>query len=131
MSGCSLSTSFPPTFLQPHLGRAGLSWPSATLPVPGLKSAFIARFVANLVRHRSKAGKDPQPCVLLDEIARAFTSHDFFETLALQCVVFDPARKILTLANAGLPYPVLFSARRGRCERLPVGGPLIFARFGR
>jgi hypothetical protein len=97
-------------------------------PGAGLKSAFIARFVANLVRHKSEAVDEPQPVALIDEVARAITAHDFFDTLALQCVVLDPARNLLTLANAGLPYPVLHTARRGKCDRLPVSGPLIFAR---
>jgi serine phosphatase RsbU (regulator of sigma subunit) len=34
----------------------------------------------------------------------------------------------LTIANAGLPYPVLYSSRRGKCDRLPVTGDLIFDR---
>ena len=110
----------------PRSGRLVVALGDA--PGAGLKSEFIARFVANLIRHRSEAVDEPQPGVLIDEVAQAIIAHDFFDTLALQCAILDPARNFLTLANAGLPYPVLYSARRGKCERLPVSGPLIFAR---
>ena len=32
---------------------------------------------------------------------------------------------VMTMASAGHPYPVLYSTRYGRCDRLPVRGPLL------
>lgn len=48
----------------------------------------------------------------------------------MQCVEIDPREGTLMLANAGVPYPVLYSARRGKCDRLIVHGSYLFDGLG-
>ncbi len=48
--------------------------------------------------------------------------------ISLQCVAVDPSAGTLTIAGAGHPHPVFYSARRGRCDRLPVGDDLLLVR---
>jgi hypothetical protein len=97
-------------------------------PGRGLKSAFVARFLSSLFRRKSEAAGTPQPGALLEHVAGILAGNDFFETLAMQCATLDRRRGVLTIANAELPYPVLYSSRRGKCDRLPINGDLIFAR---
>jgi hypothetical protein len=94
-------------------------------PSAGLKSAFVARFIGELFRSfalRSEAGK-------LDKIAAginaAIAPFDYFERVSMQLIELNPQSGLLQIANAGHPDLVLYSARRGKCDRLRVPGDLL------
>ncbi len=94
-------------------------------PSAGLKSAFVARFIGELFRsftERSEAGE-------LDKIAArinaAIAPFDYFERVSMQLIELDPSSGLLHIANAGHPDLVLYSARRGKCDRLRVPGDLL------
>jgi serine phosphatase RsbU (regulator of sigma subunit) len=58
------------------------------------------------------------------------SAHDYFQTVGVQCVEIDPRAGLLTLANAGVPPPVLYSARWGTCDVLPILGECLHAAPG-
>jgi hypothetical protein len=97
-------------------------------PGVGLKGAFVARFVGGLVRRLAGRPEAAHLGELLDEVDRTLTPHPFFDVISLQCVAVDPLAGRLAIAGAGHPHPVLYSARHGRCDRLPVGDDLLLAR---
>ncbi len=43
----------------------------------------------------------------------------------MQCVEIDPSRGFAKIANAGHPYPVHYSVRRGACDILRMPGDLL------
>lgn len=95
-------------------------------PGGGLKGAFTARFVRTLFRRLATAAGPPRPpAKLLADVAAVLAAHPYFEPVSMQCVEVDPAAGVVTVASAGHPYPVLYSARRGRADRLPVRGDLL------
>src|SRR4029453_17303443 len=75
-------------------------------PGTGLVSAFLARFIAT-------------------EFSSLVSGHQLFESVSLQCVEISLQDGVATVASAGHPYPVLYSTRYRRCDRLPVRGPLL------
>ena len=94
-------------------------------PSAGLKSAFVARFIGELFRSfalRSEVGE-------LDKIATrinaAIAPFDYFERVSMQLIELDPRAGLLQIANAGHPDLVLYSARRGKCDRLRAPGDLL------
>jgi hypothetical protein len=95
------------------------------VPGTGLKSAFVARFIGNLFRRLVEQTDAPRLAEMLDELNRVLSVHDYFEAVAMQCAAVDPKDGLLILANAGGPYPVLYSAQRGRSDRLPVRGEMV------
>jgi stage II sporulation SpoE-like protein/TIR domain-containing protein/NACHT domain-containing protein len=95
------------------------------VPGAGLRSAFVARFIGTLVRRLVEQPVRPDPGEILAEVDRIVSTHDYFQAVSLQCIEIDPGEGILTLANAGHPSPVLFSARRNRCARFRVPSPLL------
>jgi hypothetical protein len=96
-------------------------------PGAGLKPAFVARFVGNLCRRLVNQGGQHDPGGLLHRLNEVLSEHDYFQTIAVQCAELDPKAGVVTLASAGLPYPVLYAARRGRCDILPLRGELLHA----
>jgi serine phosphatase RsbU (regulator of sigma subunit) len=108
--------------------RNGLLLALGDAPGVGLKGAFIARFVSGLVRRLAERPVVLHLGELLDEVDRALAPHPFFDVISLQCVAVDPLAGTLAIAGAGHPHPVLYSARRGRCDRLPVGDELLLVR---
>ena len=94
-------------------------------PSTGLKSAFVARFIANLFHRLVVAPGAINLGGLLAKINDTLGAHDYFERVSMQCVEVDPINGIVRMANAGHPYPVHYSSRRGRCEILPLRGDLI------
>ena len=94
------------------------------VPASGLKSAFAARFVANLFRRLAAAAPEGSVAHLLDEIRRTIQPAAYFDRISMQCVEIDAAAGRLRLANAGHPAPVLYSAKRRASDRLTVMGPL-------
>jgi serine/threonine protein kinase len=96
-------------------------------PGAGLKPAFVARFVGNLCRRLVKQEGQNDPGGLLRRLNEMLSGHDYFQTIAVQCAKVDPKAGVVTIANAGLPNPVLYTARRGRCDILPLRGELLHA----
>jgi serine phosphatase RsbU (regulator of sigma subunit) len=95
------------------------------MPASGLRSAFLARFVANLFKRLVQAAPNATGSELLAEVGRTIGPFGGVARLPMQCVRIDTARRMLDLASAGQPFPVLYSARRRRCDRLPIRGRLL------
>ena len=106
----------------------GLMLALGDAPGVGLKGAFVARFVGGLVRRLAERPGALHLGELLEEVDRILAPHPFFDVISLQCVAVDPSAGTLAIVGAGHPHPVLYSARRGRCDRLPVGDELLLAR---
>jgi serine phosphatase RsbU (regulator of sigma subunit) len=94
-------------------------------PGAGLKPAFVARFLGNSCRRLVEQEGLRDLGEVLGQLNALFSGHDYFETAAMQCVEIDPRAGLLTLANAGLPPPVLYSAHWRTCDVLPVRGTLL------
>jgi Stage II sporulation protein E (SpoIIE)/NACHT domain/CHAT domain len=106
----------------------GLMLALGDAPGVGLKGAFVARFVGGLVRRLAERPGALPLGELLEEVERILALHPFFDPISLQCVAVDPSAGTLAIAGAGHPHPVFYSARRGRCDRLPVGDELLLVR---
>jgi serine phosphatase RsbU (regulator of sigma subunit) len=65
---------------------------------------------------------------IVDQVSALISRHPYFERVSMQCVDISLDDGIMTMVNAGHPYPVLYSTRYGRCDRLAVRGPLLHAR---
>jgi stage II sporulation SpoE-like protein len=96
-------------------------------PGAGLKSAFVARFIGNVFRRLVEQASPLHLGDVFGELNRILSGHAYFEVVSLQGVVVDPREGELAIASAGHPYPVVYSARRGKCDRLPVRGDLLNA----
>jgi len=107
----------------PHRGRLLIAIGDA--PSTGIKSAFVARFIANLFRSLVKGSENARPAHLLGQVSERISNRAYFERVSMQCAEIDLSAGRLALANAGHPFPVLYSARRQRCDRLPVRGDLL------
>ena len=107
----------------PHDGRLLIAIGDA--PSSGIKSAFVARFLANLFRSLVARSPHAVPADLLTEISRRISGRDYFEWVSMQCAAIDLASGRLALANAGHPFPVVYSAARRRWDKLPVRGELL------
>ena len=92
-------------------------------PASGLKSAFVARFIATLFRDLVKKSQDLTR-VLADINAR-IAAYDYFRRVSMQCIDVDPKRLVVHLVNAGHPYPVHYSAKNGSCDVLPILGDIL------
>jgi len=95
------------------------------VPSIGLKSAFAARFIGNLF-HRFAETPDPLNLGdLLTRLNSTLVHQDYFRRVSMQCLELEPARSVMRIASAGHPYPVHYSARRAKCDILPVHGDLL------
>src|SRR5262249_13107501 len=65
---------------------------------------------------------------IMDQLSALISRHPYFERVSMQCVDVALDEQTMTMVNAGHPYPVLYSTRYGRCDRLAVRGPLLHAR---
>ncbi len=92
-------------------------------PGTGLKPAFVARFLGNLVRRR--AGRGYRRVAEIVAAVNAAVERAAFDPVAAQIVEVAPATGRVRIANAGVPFPALYRARRGRTDLLPVYGSLI------
>jgi hypothetical protein len=99
-------------------------------PRIGLKSAFVARFIGNLFRKLVEKSSTLDLGEVLTSLNSRIAANDYFERVSMQCAEFNPRRGILHIANAGHPYPVHYSARRGKCDILPVRGNLLHNSLG-
>lgn len=93
-------------------------------PSSGLKSAFVARFIATAFS-RSVTTRATGVGRMLSDLNRLLSANDYFERVSMQCVEVAPGDGVISMAAAGHPYPVLYSRRRRACDILPVRGPLL------
>lgn len=87
----------------------------------GVPAALYGAFASGTVRARAFERREPRE--LLRRANRALNRRGvegFYCTLAY--AVFDFAAGTLTIANSGLPLPLLYRAAEGRCEVLDVAG---------
>jgi serine phosphatase RsbU (regulator of sigma subunit) len=98
-------------------------------PMHGLKSAFVARFIGSMFRSLVSSAGAPHVDQILNQVSATISRHRYFERVSMQCVEVMLDRALLTLASAGHPYPVVYSARYNRCDRLPVHGSLLYAEY--
>jgi hypothetical protein len=99
-------------------------------PGTGLKSAFVARFIGNLFRKLATTTSNPDLGEMLQTVASTIKGRAYFSGISMQFVEVNPARGLLTIVNAAHPFPVLYSARRGQCDELPVRGSFVVSPFG-
>jgi hypothetical protein len=95
-------------------------------PGGGLKGAFVARFVGNLFRRLVEQADPLDLAAVLGRLDQALAADQYFARVSILCVLVDPSRCLVTLAGAGSPNPVLYAGRRGKSDRLPVLGDLLF-----
>jgi serine phosphatase RsbU (regulator of sigma subunit) len=100
-------------------------------PSTGLKSAFVARFIGNLFRKQVGASDPLDLGDILGKLNSMIAAHDYFERVSMQCAELDLRSGVLHIASAGHPYPVHYSARRSKCDILPVRGDLLHNPVGR
>jgi len=90
-------------------------------PGAGLKPAFVARFLGNVIRkHIERDGRDLAR--VIEAVNRTIAGADFFDAVSVQVVELAPRAGRARVVNAGLPFPVLWSQRRGKADQLPVYG---------
>ena len=94
-------------------------------PGAGLKSAFVSRFIAAAFRRIVTSAPARSVGTVLREIAAMISQHQYFERVTMLCVDIDLGAATVSMANAGHPYPVLYSARRRAWDVLPVRGPIL------
>jgi len=94
-------------------------------PRRGLQSAFVARFIATLFRALVSSAGSTSLDQILGKLSVALRRHPHFERVSAQCADLRLDEGVIALASAGHPYPLLYSARYGRCDQLPVRGPLL------
>ena len=90
------------------------------VPGTGLKSAFIARFLANLFSRVAGNASAPSVEDVVKSIRTHLAPHACFQRIAMMAVSLDTRSGMVTMVNAGNPDPVLFSAAEGTCTRLSV-----------
>jgi sigma-B regulation protein RsbU (phosphoserine phosphatase) len=87
----------------------------------GVPAALYGAFASGTVRARAFERRDPRE--LLRRANRALNRRGvegFYCTLAY--AVFDFSAHTLTIANSGLPLPLLYRAAEGRCQAVDVAG---------
>ena len=94
-------------------------------PSVGIKSAFVARFLGNLFNSYVNDSRHHDLAEVLTAINTKVAGNDYFERISMQCAVIDFAQGVAHLVNAGHPYPVRYSARRKKCDILPLRGDLL------
>jgi len=96
-------------------------------PGSDVVSAFAAKFISIAFKSQV-AGPSPVHLGRALGLLRSLVSGDQdFERVSLQCVDISRQDGVAAVASAGHPYPVFYSARYRRCDRLPVRGPLLYA----
>jgi|HubBroStandDraft_6_1064221.scaffolds.fasta_scaffold01011_4 hypothetical protein len=98
-------------------------------PGAGLKSAFVARFLGNLLHQLVQKSSTIHVGEILSKLNSTIGTNQYFERISMQCVNLDPGQGIFHIANAGHPDPILYSARRGKCDILPLSGDLLHDPF--
>jgi phosphoserine phosphatase RsbU/P len=105
--------------------NGGLVLAIGDAPAVGLKSAFVASFLGNLFHKLVERGVQPvQLDQVLVKLKQTVRNEEYFSHVSMQCAALDPTTGVLRFANASHPYPVHYSARRGKCDILPLRGGL-------
>jgi serine phosphatase RsbU (regulator of sigma subunit) len=99
------------------------------VPGHGLSSAFVARFLGNIVRHRVSESGPLRLDAVLDAMGRLIAGNEFFGPASMQIAVLERQRARAAIVTAGGPFPVRFTARRSQCDRLPLRGDVLRARL--
>jgi hypothetical protein len=94
-------------------------------PATGVKSAFVARFVATVFRRLVQTANERDLGKVLAELSRAIAAHPYFERISVQCIDVCPKERLVGIANAGHPFPLMYAASLQQIDRLPVRGPLL------
>ena len=92
-------------------------------PAIGLKSAFVARFIAMLFRDLITNSQNLAQT--LADINTRIAPYEYFRRVSMQCMDVDVAHHVVHMANAGHPYPVHYSAKRASCDVLPIQGDIL------
>ncbi|HEX4772660.1 MAG TPA: SpoIIE family protein phosphatase [Bryobacteraceae bacterium] len=95
------------------------------VPSIGLRSSFAARFLANMFRRIATTDPTRSVADFLSDVSRATSKNEYFRRISMQCIKIDLAQRTAWLASAGHPFPVHYSARRQRCDILPIRGALL------
>jgi serine phosphatase RsbU (regulator of sigma subunit) len=98
-------------------------------PGAGLKSAFVARFLGNLLHRLVQEKSTIHVGEILSKLNSTIGGSQYFERISMQCVNLNPGQGILHIANAGHPDPILYSVRSGKCDPLPLFGDLLHDPF--
>jgi len=94
-------------------------------PSYGLKSTFVARFLASVFHDLVLDSKATDTGALLSAIDRTILGNEYLGQLSMQGLLIETANKVIHIANAGHPYPVHYSARRRKADILPMPGLLL------
>jgi serine phosphatase RsbU (regulator of sigma subunit) len=94
-------------------------------PGSGLRSAFVARFVATMFREALARGGAEDLSTTLRSIDTALRPHGHFAHVSLLAAVIDPTAGVVTLANAGHPFALRYSSRSDMSDRLLVRGDIL------
>ncbi|MCI0669143.1 MAG: GAF domain-containing protein, partial [Myxococcaceae bacterium] len=100
-------------------GRLGLA--IGDVSGKGVAAALYGAFASGAVRAR--AFEQREPAALLERVNRTLRRRGvegFFCTLVY--AIYDFRARRLAVAGSGLPYPLLYHARQGRCRALEVAG---------
>ena len=84
------------------------------VPASGLKSAFVARFVANLFRQIVQKAPNARARELIAEIGRRIEPFGNVARMSMQCVRIDVPSGMMHIANAGHPFPARVEPRVDR-----------------
>jgi serine phosphatase RsbU (regulator of sigma subunit) len=94
-------------------------------PSYGLKSTFVARFLASVFHDLVLDGATRRVGALLSAVDGTILGNEYLGQLSMQCLYVETAQQTIHLANAGHPYPVHYSARRRKADVLPMPGLLL------
>ena len=92
-------------------------------PASGLKSAFVARFIATLFR--DLITNSLNVAQTLAGINTRLAPYDYFQRVSMLTMDVDPGHQLVHMANAGHPYPVRYSAKTEACDVLPIQGDIL------
>jgi len=87
----------------------------------GVAAALFGAFVSGSIRARAMERRAPGDLMTrVNRTLRKRGAEGFYCTVAL--AVFDFATRRMTLANSGLPYPLVYRAAGGRVETMDLAG---------
>lgn len=93
----------------------------------GPASALLAKFISTAFKSQVASRGPVHLGRTLGHLRSLISGFEDFERVSMQCVQISRLDGIAAVASAGHPYPVFYSARYRRADRLPVRGPLLCA----